>query len=216
MRLSDNGRSLIKSFEGFSSKAYPDADGWSIGYGHFLGKDPSLASRTITTAEADQLFDQDVSKFEAAVSVITPQALQHEFDAFTSLAYNIGTGAFSSSTAAKRHNAGDKAGAAEALQWFTKSQGKDLPVLVKRRAKEASVYLHGFTAPGSFPVPAPQQSIPGWPETTTLPKPPSSWPAPVASALPPDAPRVPAAASASVASLAVAALGWLIYRLIHR
>lgn len=155
MRLSDNGRRLIQGFEGLSLRAYPDADGYSIGYGHFLGKDPGLASRTITQDEAERLFDQDVARFELGVSTTTPRSAQHEFDAMVSLAYNIGTGGFASSTVAKRHNLGDREGAADAFLMWNKSQGAVHPGLVKRREKERSVYLHGHSPGALFPAPAP-------------------------------------------------------------
>lgn len=161
MRLSPEGRTLIKSFEGLSLKAYPDANGYSIGYGHFGAKPGDV----ITREEADRLFDQDVIKYEAAVSLKTPNASQQQFDAMTSLAYNIGTGGFADSTVARLHNAGDFAGAADAFRMWNKSQGAVHQGLVNRREKERAVYLQGYTLPGSFPTPPPQQSTPGWPET---------------------------------------------------
>lgn len=223
MRLSSNGRALIQGFEGYSSKAYRDADGWSIGYGHFMGKDPSLSSRTVTREQADRLFDGDVSKFELAVSTTTPEAAQHEFDAMVSLAYNIGTAGFAGSSVAKRHNAGDREGAADAFLMWNKSQGKVLPVLEKRRARERQVYLFGFTAPGSFPTP-PSYEEPIAEVTSSSP----TWPPPPAmpANLEPPAWRVPEAAPswhltapsrvAPAVTLAALGLGWLLYRLIHR
>lgn len=212
MFLSDNGHTLIKGFEGLSLKAYPDAHGYSIGYGHFIGTDPSLASRTISRAEADALFDQDVRKFETAVSFVTPQARQHEFDAMVSLAYNIGTGntttkqgGFAGSTVAKRHNAGDREGAADAFRMWNKSQGVVHQGLVARREKERNFYLHGTTTPGSFPAPLPPETpSSGWGGIATAP-----------SAAPP-APNSKAYAGASIASLLTLAVGWVVYRLINR
>ena len=207
MLLSDNGRTLIKGFEGLSLKAYPDAHGYSIGYGHFIGTDPSLASRTISRAEADALFDQDVRKFETAVSFVTPVARQHEFDAMVSLAYNIGTGntttrqgGFAGSTVARLHNAGDRTGAADAFRMWNKSQGKVHQGLVARREKERAHYLTGGATPGSFPQPLPPQT------------PSSGWGG-IAST--PSAPSSSAYTGASIAALVTAALGWLVYRLTH-
>lgn len=209
MLLSDNGRTLIKAFEGLSLKAYPDSHGYSIGYGHFIGTDPSLESKTITRAEADALFDQDVKKYETAVSFVTPVARQHEFDAMVSLAYNIGTGntttkqgGFAGSTVARLHNAGDRMGAADAFRMWNKSQGAVHQGLVARREKERNFYLHGTTAAGSFPAPLPPASTEsgGWP--------------PIATA--PEAPNAKAYAGASIASLLTLAVGWVVYRLINR
>lgn len=218
MRLSDAGRTLIKGFEGLSLTAYPDTSkGYSIGYGHF-GASPG---QVITREEADRLFDGDVAKYELAVSTATPRALQHEFDAMVSLAYNIGTAGFAGSTVARLHNLGDRQGAADAFRMWKKSDGKDNPVLIKRREKERAFYLGSAAAPpGSFPSEPPQQSSEEWPPpVATAPTEPSD---PWGSATPgwpetsPPSPSSGAYASASVASLATLALGWLLYRLIHR
>lgn len=192
MRLSPEGRTLIKSFEGLSLTAYPDAHGYSIGYGHF-GASPG---DVITREEADRLFDQDVIKYEAAVSLKTPHASQQQFDAMVSLAYNIGTSGFADSTVARLHNAGDYMGAADAFRMWNKSQGAVHQGLVKRREKERTVYLEGYTPAGSFPLPPPQQSTPAWPATTA--------PA-TASKLPP-----------AVFVAAFGGFGYLLYRLFIR
>jgi lysozyme len=163
MKLSPDGRSLIKSFEGLSLTAYPDAAGYSIGYGHFGAKPGDV----ITREEADRLFDQDVVKYELAVSLETPNANQQQFDAMTSLAYNIGTAGFADSTVARLHNMGDYQGAADAFRMWIKSQGKVHQGLVARREKERSIYLNGYSSPTHFPEPAPVQSIPGWPANTS-------------------------------------------------
>ncbi|HEY3493842.1 MAG TPA: lysozyme [Polyangiaceae bacterium] len=218
MRLSDNGRTLIKGFEGLSLKAYPDTSkGYSIGYGHFGAKPGDV----ITRQEADRLFDQDVAKYELAVSMATPNAAQHEFDAMTSLAYNIGTAGFRNSTVAARHNMGDRQGAADAFRMWKKADGKDHPGLIARREKERGVYLNGYAgappAP-SFPSPAPQQSTPGWPEVASsapVPGQESGWSQATSSApvpgVSPEAMR--AAVPASIASLLAIALGWFVYQL---
>lgn len=145
MQLSDNGRKLIQSFEGLSLTAYPDAEGYSIGYGHYGAN----KGDTISREEAEQLFKQDIAKYETAVSLTTPDATQQQFDAMTSLTYNIGTAGFAKSTVARLHNMGDTSGAADAFRMWTKSQGAELPVLKNRREKERAVYLNGY---GAYPV----------------------------------------------------------------
>jgi lysozyme len=145
VRLSANGRKLIQSFEGLSLTAYPDAAGYSIGYGHFGAQKGDVIDRT----EAERLFLIDLVRFEAAVELATPRASQQQFDAMVSLAYNIGSAAFAKSTLVVRHNMGDTAGAADEFLRWNKSQGKVLPVLVARRTKERAVYLYGFAPYGS-------------------------------------------------------------------
>jgi lysozyme len=206
MQLSQTGITFLTGLEGLSLKAYRDADGWSIGYGHFLGKDPSLASKVIDRAEAERLFRADIAKFEAAVSMTTPNATQPQFDAMVSLTYNIGTAGFAGSTVARLHNMGDTAGAADAFLMWNKSTDQNgvkavNPVLVRRREKERSVYLGGAAAPpGSFPVPQPPESSEGWPSTTGTFAPPAS---------------ASTAKSAVGVSLVATLIGWLIYRLSH-
>lgn len=159
MQLSPQGRKLIQGFEGLSLTAYPDPplskgpDGsenpnqnYSIGYGHSGAR----RGQTITRDEADRLFDVDAVKYEAAVSYTTPIATPQQFDAMTSLTYNIGTAGFAKSTVARLHNMGDYAGAADAFLMWNKAAGAVNQVLAKRRDRERSVYLNGY---GYYPEP---------------------------------------------------------------
>lgn len=79
----------------------------------------------------------DVQKFEGALKqCVTAPLAQHEYDAYVSLSYNIGGGAFCGSTLVKKLNAGDYAGAcAEILKW-DKFKGRVLPGLTARRQAE--------------------------------------------------------------------------------
>ena len=61
---------------------------------------------------------------------------QHEWDAFVSWAYNVGTGAACGSTLVRKLKAGDYAGACKELLRWTKQAGRELPGLVKRRQQE--------------------------------------------------------------------------------
>ncbi|MBE5528800.1 glycoside hydrolase family 24, partial [Laribacter hongkongensis] len=79
----------------------------------------------------------DVQKFEGALKQCVRVPLhQYEYDAFVSLAYNIGSGAFCGSTLVRKLNAGDYAGACAEIDRWTYAGGKRLPGLVKRRAEE--------------------------------------------------------------------------------
>ena len=174
MRLSPTGRRFLQSLEGLSLKAYPDPalpkvngqwnpkQKWSIGYGH----SGAYEGQVITRAEADRLFTGDVAKFEAIVSLTTPETTQMQFDAMVTLAYNIGTEGFSTSTVARLHNLGDYEGAAAAFAMWRKSGGAVNPVLVARRAKETSVYRG--------------EGYPGIDGTVWSPSPISTQPVPVA------------------------------------
>ena len=85
---------MIKDFESCRLTAYPDADGWSIGYGHH-GEDV-VPGMTITLDEAERLFRLDIDKRSAAVRrLIEDLPYEMEFsqgfiDALFSLVYNCG------------------------------------------------------------------------------------------------------------------------------
>lgn len=170
MKLSEQGRRLLQGFEGLKLTAYrdppinnPAEQLWSIGYGHQLGKGPQWAGKTITLAEAERLFDQDVSTREAAVSWMAPTDVQHRFDSMVSLAYNIGLAEsrFPGSTVRRLHNLGDFQGAADAFRMWNKSGGAVNPVLVARREKERAVYLGGYGQ--TYVPPGPTSSPPAPP-----------------------------------------------------
>lgn len=80
---------------------------------------------------------QDASKFEGAIKrCVTVPLHQHEYDAYVSLAYNIGPTAFCGSTLVRKLNAGDYAGACEQILRWDHFQGKPLRGLTLRRQKE--------------------------------------------------------------------------------
>ena len=94
-----------------------------------------------TQAQCDERFAADLAKFAAGVSAaVTGETAQNQVDAMVSLAYNIGVGAFKSSTLLRKHNVGDFAGAQAQFAVWNKQAGKVLPGLVKRRAAEAAMY----------------------------------------------------------------------------
>jgi lysozyme len=84
----------------------------------------------------------DLKKFEAAVNnAVTVPLNQNQFDALVSLAYNIGTNAFSKSTLVKKLNANDIRGAADQFDVWVNAGGKRMQGLVNRRAKEKALFL---------------------------------------------------------------------------
>lgn len=139
-QIGADGLALIKRWEGCKLTAYQDIVGvWTIGYG---STGPHVKpGMKLTEKQAEGLLQEDLDRFEATVAKSAPTASQSEFDAFVSLAFNIGQTAFKNSTALRRHNAGDKVGAAEALQWFNKAGGRTVKGLMNRRADEARLYL---------------------------------------------------------------------------
>jgi lysozyme len=140
MQTSPRGMDLIRKFEALRLEAYRDAVGvLTIGYGH-TGADvaPGLV---IDAARAEALLKSDLMRFEDAVRRHAGAAGQNQFDAMVSLAFNIGVTAFARSTLARRHKAGDHAGAAEEFRKWVHAGGRRLLGLVRRRAAERRLYL---------------------------------------------------------------------------
>jgi lysozyme len=133
---------LIAGFEGFSAKAYPDADGFSIGYGHFITPDdPYDANSVISESDAWALLEQDAAGAQACIAnAVGVPITTGQQAALVSLCYNIGCGAFQNSTLLKKLNAGDYAGATAQFAVWNKSGGQVISALVTRRTSEAEVF----------------------------------------------------------------------------
>ena len=96
--VSTSGIDLICSIEGLKLKAYDDGGGvWTIGYGTTIYPNSIKVKRgdTCTIEQAKAYMAHDLKKFESAVNEVTVDLNQNQFDALVSLAYNIGTSAFS-------------------------------------------------------------------------------------------------------------------------
>lgn len=84
----------------------------------------------------------DAGKFEQAVRRCAPVPMyQYEFDAYVSLTYNIGAGAFCGSTLARKLNAGDYTGACKEILRWDKQAGKTLRGLTIRRRAEYALCI---------------------------------------------------------------------------
>jgi GH24 family phage-related lysozyme (muramidase) len=135
---------LIAGFEGWASKAYPDAGKMSIGFGHQIKPgEEGLLSRNISKEEGQQLLAQDVGKHEAAVRQLTQGLGLNDkmIAALTSLHYNMGK---MGETMTQKLQSGDFAGAAKAFELYNKSEGKINQGLVTRRAQEQAQFLEGL------------------------------------------------------------------------
>lgn len=137
---------LIKKWEKLKLEAYLPTpnDVWTIGWGHTEGVYKGM---TITSADAERLFDEDTAWAIKAVNDLVKVPLtQHQFDALVSLVFNIGRTNFSKSTVLRKLNAKDYNGASEAFNMWTKQKQKDgsmktLKGLILRRAEEASYFM---------------------------------------------------------------------------
>ncbi len=139
------GVDLICGFEGKRLTAYDDGVGvWTIGFGTTVYPNGMKVKKgdTCTEAQAKAYMAHDLKKFETAVNnAVTVPLSQNQFDALVSLAYNIGTNAFSKSTLMKKLNANDIRGAADQFDVWVNAGGKRMQGLVNRRAKEKALFL---------------------------------------------------------------------------
>lgn len=126
----------IAMHEGYRDEAYIPVKGDvpTIGFGNTEGV--QLGDKTDPVRALIRL-QQSADQYANAVKRCAPVPMyQHEFNAYVSLTYNIGQGAFCSSTLARKLVAGDYAGACDEILRWDKFRGKPLPGLTKRRQQE--------------------------------------------------------------------------------
>lgn len=149
MTASENGIKIIKKFEGLMLHAYKDPGSKNglpitIGYGSTMYKDGSRIKLgdTITIEEATDLLRWEVENKTSVLRGMNLKLNQNQFDAVTSLIYNIGIGAFNSSTLLKRirHNPNDPDIRNQFGRWIY-NDGQILNDLVRRRKLEADLYF---------------------------------------------------------------------------
>lgn len=133
--ISNKGIDLIKKYEGCNLKAYKDANGYSIGYGHFGVK----STDTITQAQAEKYLKNDIEWVRKAIEKwdIIYHFSQNEIDALASFTYNCGAG-----NLAKLLGNGtrDRKTISDKFVLYNKSLGKVLPGLTRRRLEEKELF----------------------------------------------------------------------------
>lgn len=153
MKISENGLKRIIAFEGIKLNAYQCPVGiWTIGVGHTGYVDGAPVSRgmKITKSKAIELLREDVQCFELYLNrqPFAARLTEGMFDALVSFVFNVGEGAFETSTMRKLLCIGSapKDVAKEFLKWvYGTVNGKKerLPGLVKRREAERRMFLSG-------------------------------------------------------------------------
>lgn len=153
-RVSPRGRELLAEWEGIRLEEYSDAAGLpTIGVGHLIASSEVRSgmlrigdrhvsySAGISREDALELFAQDLETFEQAVqrAVLVPLE-QHQFDALTSFAFNVGIGNLRASTLLKVVNAGDVGSAPAQFRRWVNAGGKRIPGLVRRRENEIALW----------------------------------------------------------------------------
>lgn len=142
LALSAAGLIAIMLHEGYRSQAYDDGRGiYTIGYGTTIidGRPVQPGDRIdpVSALKAMDAHLDDVQRTLRRCLADVP-LFAHEWDAFVSLAYNIGAHTFCRSTAAKllRKSPPDYAGACEEILRWHYAGGRSVPGLKKRREAE--------------------------------------------------------------------------------
>ena len=139
MKISLEGLSLIKKFEGCKLEAYKCSAGvWTIGYGHTTGvKEGDVC----TQEEAEKLLRGDIFKFEEYVQDSVKVDLdQSQFDALVAWTFNLGPGNLRSSTMLKKLNNGEYESVPFEMRRWNKAGGKTLDGLIRRRQAESLLF----------------------------------------------------------------------------
>tara|TARA_R100001440_G_scaffold10455_2_gene19054 strand:- start:6699 stop:7157 length:459 start_codon:yes stop_codon:yes gene_type:complete len=141
MKISQEGLSLIKKFEGCELEAYRcAANVLTIGYGSTKGV---KEGDTITQEEADELLLNEMEEYEGYINDLVEVNLkQNEFDALVSWVFNLGPANLKSSTLLKVLNSTHKDwnDIPTQIKRWNKAGGKVLQGLVRRREAEALLF----------------------------------------------------------------------------
>jgi lysozyme len=133
---------ITTGFEGIAVKAYRDPVGIpTICFGETRG----VQIGDVSTAEACKASLKDGLARESAAldKCIQVPVPDKSYAAFLSMAWNIGVGAWCSSTLARKLNAGDLRGACNEMARWVKAGALTLPGLVRRRREEETLCLDG-------------------------------------------------------------------------
>jgi len=139
MKISQEGLSLIKKFEGCELEAYKCAAGvWTIGYGSTKGV---KEGDTLTKEETDNLLLHEMDEYEGYVLEAVEMPLsQHQFDAIVSWTFNLGPSNLKASTMLKVLNKGNYEDVPAQIKRWNKAGGKVLEGLIRRREAEALLF----------------------------------------------------------------------------
>jgi Phage-related lysozyme (muraminidase) len=131
----------IATWEGYRDKAYIPVAGDVPTLGFGSTKNVRMGDTTTPDRALVSLLN-DINTHSAGIkSCIKVPLYQHEFDAYSSFAFNVGVGAFCKSTLVKKLNAGDYTGACNELSRWVYSGGVKYNGLVKRREQERKLCL---------------------------------------------------------------------------
>lgn len=142
-QMDKRGLDFLIQEEGLRTKPYLDSVGIpTIGIGMTYypsnGHKVTMADRELSKDEAVCMFKEILKHYETAVWSVTRDDInQNQFNALTSLCYNIGVNGFKNSTVVKRVNLDPfKTEIGDAFMMWKKPA-----VLIKRRQREVALYF---------------------------------------------------------------------------
>jgi len=136
--------SFTPAFEGTELSTYRDMGGVLT---YCTGATENAAwGKTYTPDQCRAQLDRDLERHAAGIATCIPLARLTDGQkvAFVDVAYNIGVSGFCGSSMARRTNAGDMAGACNALLLWNKVGGKEVRGLTRRRQAERELCLRGL------------------------------------------------------------------------
>lgn len=130
---------LIKEFEGLRLESYQDIGGiWTVGYGHTKTARPDMR---ITKAGAEALLRDDIRWVTEAIERFVSVPLNdNQYAALVSFIYNVGAGAFRSSTMLRHLNSKSYKLAGDEFPRWNKVKGVEVRGLTNRRLKEQELF----------------------------------------------------------------------------
>ena len=129
---------VVTYYEGKVNRTYVDPVGVLTScYGH-TGPELKLG-QSFTDEQCLAQLEADLTKHAIALDCVRVPLTDGQKAAFLSFAFNVGNGAFCSSTLVRKANTGDMPGACAELSKWVFAGGKKLPGLVKRRAAERAM-----------------------------------------------------------------------------
>ena len=139
LKTSQEGISLIKSFEGCELTAYRcSANVPTIGFGHTAGVSDG---DTCTQEEAETMLAEDLEEFEDYVkNYVESELQQNEFDALVAWTYNLGPANLKESTMLKELNSGNFEEVPRQMKRWTRAGGEVLDGLIRRREAESRLF----------------------------------------------------------------------------
>ena len=146
MNINEAGLSIIKYYEGWSSRPYKCPAGIAtIGYGStwdINGEKVNMNHKKVTKEQGEALLLRELRHVDHAIKkLVKAELTENMYSSLASIIYNIGSGNFQRSTLRMKLNRGWYEAAADECPKWRRAGGRILKGLVKRRAKERELFL---------------------------------------------------------------------------